>query len=86
MRFPFKAIIIGILIGAAIFFVPFHFPFFFLFFFLFIISRMFFAPWRRQHRWYREDFIRADGPMPIDGFDYPPYGRPSGPARNFQID
>ena len=49
MRFPFRAIFIGLLIGAALFFAPFVFPFFIFFFFIFFLSRFFFG--RRWGRW-----------------------------------
>lgn len=49
MRFPLKAVLVGLLIGAVLFLAPFGFPFFLFFFFIFFFSRFFFA--RRWGRW-----------------------------------
>jgi len=76
MRFPFRAILFGLVAGAALFFFPFGFPFLAFFFFLFILSRLFFG-WRRwgygrgwghpYRGYYHNDII------PIDGYNnYPP--------------
>ena len=73
MRFPLKAILIGVLVGAALFFAPFRFPFFFFFIFLFFwLSRAFFwGGWRRGYGYpWHYPYRDGNGPddrIPVDG-------------------
>ena len=69
MRFPFRAILGGLLVGAALFFFPFGFPILFFFFFVFVLSRFFFG-WRRwsYHRdWHYPYAGYYNDVTPIDG-------------------
>ncbi len=71
MRFPFQAILIGLVVGAALFFLPFGLPFFFFFFFIFLLSRFFFGwgQWRyyQRNRYYDHNHYPYDI-TPIDGY------------------
>lgn len=73
MRFPLRAIFIGLVVGAALFFFPFGIPILFFFFFIFILSRLFFG-WRRwgyyDRGWrHRYGSPYYNGTVPIDGND-----------------
>lgn len=89
MRFPFKAMLIGILIGAAFYILPFGFPLFFFFFFLFFLARFLFAPWwwspwGYRRRYYHPYWRRRYGPDSIDG-SHVPEAPPANEGKHFTV-
>ena len=84
MKFPFKAIAIGLLVGAAIFFTPFHFPFFLLFL-IFFFGRFLFSPWGRRGYGWRHRGWDDNQVIPIDGYGNNAAYKNQGPEQKINV-